>query len=49
MTVTVDAVIFFEIIDAEQALCAVDDYRYNPQRRQKKRLIVFDVRSLAEC
>ena len=28
MTVTVDAVIFFEIIDAEQALCAVDDYRY---------------------
>jgi hypothetical protein len=28
VTVTVDAVIFFEIIDAEQALCAVDDYRY---------------------
>ena len=28
MTVTVDAVIFFEIVDAEQALCAVDDYRW---------------------
>jgi erythrocyte band 7 integral membrane protein len=29
VTVTVDAVIFFEIIDAEQALCAVDDYSHS--------------------
>merc|ERR1712141_156340 len=29
VTVTVDAVIFFEIVDAEQALCAVDDYSHS--------------------
>ncbi len=27
MTVSVDAVVYFNVIDAEQALCSVDDFR----------------------
>jgi hypothetical protein len=27
VTVSVDAVVYFNVIDAEQALCTVDDYR----------------------
>ena len=29
MTVAVDAVVYFNVIDAEQALCSVDDFRYH--------------------
>ena len=29
VTVTVDAVVYFNVVDAEQALCTVDDYRWN--------------------
>ena len=28
MTVSVDAVVYFNVIDAELALCSVDDFRY---------------------
>ena len=28
MTVSVDAVVYFNVIDSEQALCSVDDFRY---------------------
>ena len=27
VTVSVDAVVYFNVIDAEQALCSVDDFR----------------------
>jgi hypothetical protein len=44
VTVSVDAVVYFNVIDSEQALCSVDDFRcgtalnctkmFSPQRRQ---------------
>jgi regulator of protease activity HflC (stomatin/prohibitin superfamily) len=27
VTVSVDAVVYFNVVDSEQALCSVDDYR----------------------
>ena len=31
----VDAVVYFNVIDAEQALCSVDDFRYNKNNNTK--------------
>ena len=34
VTVSVDAVVYFNVIDAEQALCSVDDFRLDRQRER---------------
>ena len=35
VTVTVDAVVYFNVVAAELALCSVDDYRYQDYRTIK--------------
>ena len=36
----VDAVVYFNVIDAEQALCSVDDFRYNKTTTQSLRVLL---------